>query len=145
MYTYSKEQTLQVSTIWMIPLAHQGRVLLQFKIIVVLTQDTTTVQINDFTTVTLSPASNSGTWTNGGNAQTDGSGAATSASVNQAQKYGSYGSIPANAIITDVWIRMDAWSSYSGGSGSSNRDRILLEVSVDGGANSQPDDDRLSH
>jgi hypothetical protein len=79
------------------------------------------------TIVTQSPSSNSVSWTNPTNAYADGGSYAYSTVAENQQVYGGYGfAIPADAQITQVRVRLDAWCA--------SNDDILLEVSSDGGS-----------
>jgi len=74
---------------------------------------------------TNSPNSTTGGWTNPTNAYADGNGYANSTLNGTKQVYGGYGfSIPANASITQVRVRLDAYCS-----GGDSNDKIQLEVS----------------
>ena len=78
-------------------------------------------------TVTNSPSSNSGAWTSPTNAHADGGGYAGSATSNQQHEFDGYGfSIPSNAIIRSVRVRLDALRKTD--------DSIKLEVSTNGGS-----------
>jgi hypothetical protein len=81
------------------------------------------------TVITQSPTSNSAGWTNPTNAYANGGSYAQSYSDvdNKEQVYGGYGfAIPSGAQVTQVRVRLDAWSSYD--------DHIKVEVSADGGS-----------
>jgi hypothetical protein len=96
----------------------------------VLTDDTTTAKIDPYSDDTKGPTSTSGDWTSGTNAYTDGSGAATSPTAGQIQKYSGYGfNLPSDAVIVSVTVRLHAWDT----AGSTDRDRITLAASTNGG------------
>ncbi len=89
------------------------------------------------TTVTYSPISNSGTWTNPGNAYANGGGYAESDANGEQQRYWGYNfALPSNAVINQVRVRLDAYTYRPYGSDS--RDDIGLQVSVDGGSSWLP-------
>jgi hypothetical protein len=89
------------------------------------------------TTVTYSPISNSGTWTNPGNAHANGGGYAESDANGEQQRYWGYNfALPSNAVINQVRVRLDAWTYRPYGYDS--RDDIGLQVSVDGGSSWLP-------
>jgi hypothetical protein len=78
------------------------------------------------TALTNSPSSNSAGWINPANAYADGGSYASSTIDGTQQVYGGYSfSVPSNATITQVRIRLDAYRV----SGGDNNDRILLGVS----------------
>jgi hypothetical protein len=79
------------------------------------------------TVVTQSPGSNNAGWINPANAYADNGGYANSTTAGNQQVYGGYGfSVPANASVTQVRVRLDAWCP-------SGNDDLMLEVSTDGG------------
>jgi FlaG/FlaF family flagellin (archaellin) len=91
-----------------------------------------TIQVNaPQSTGQKDPSSETGNWNRPTRAYTDNTEYSDSATNGQVHTFGSYGvTIPSNAIVTSVIVRMDAWVDSSGHS-----EDLKLEVSADGGTN----------
>jgi FlaG/FlaF family flagellin (archaellin) len=81
------------------------------------------------TKIVLSPTANSGDFSNAGNAYADDSNYATSDSRYDDHTYYGYADIPTGATVSQVRVRLDAWTQSGG---SDDRDDISLSV-YDGG------------